>query len=203
MNINWRVWMRKLHRWGAILIALPFLIVIVTGILLQLKKEWAWVQPPPNRGTGKVPEIRWDAILQAVREEAPEAEVQSWEDIDRLDVRPTKGYVKVQAINRWEVQVDLKTAKVLQKAYRRSDLIESIHDGSWFHDSVKLWVFLPSAVVFTLDPPVLVDANFQFSGHDKRSLLSRAPGPRPRSPPHCTLRTATRRVRPPAGSAPR
>ena len=32
-------------------------------------------------------------------------------------------------------------------AYRRSDVIETIHDGSWFHDNVKLWIFLPTAVV--------------------------------------------------------
>ena len=138
--------MRKSHRWGAILIALPFVVVIVTGILLQLKKEWTWVQPPANRGAGKVPHLAFDAILDAVRA-VPEAEVNDWEDIDRLDVRPTRGYVKVQAKNRWEIQVDLKTARVLQVAYRRSDLLESIHDGSWFHPEVKLWVFLPSAVV--------------------------------------------------------
>jgi hypothetical protein len=45
------------------------------------------------------------------------------------------------------VQVDLQTGEVLQVAYRRSDLIESLHDGSWFHDRAKLWVFLPVAVV--------------------------------------------------------
>ena len=146
MNLNPRLWMRKLHRWGAILIALPFVVIIATGILLQLKKELAWVQPPSSKGIGKVPEIGFDAILAAVKD-VPEAEVESWKDIDRLDVRPTKGYVKVQAVNRWEVQVDLKTAKVLQIAYRRSDLIETIHDGSWFHEEAKLWVFLPTAVV--------------------------------------------------------
>lgn len=150
MTTNPRVWMRQVHRWGAIVIALPFVIVIVSGILLQFKREWSWVQPPAQRGVGKSPEIRFDAILDAVRA-VPEAEVQSWKDVDRLDVRPTRGYVKVQANNRWEVQVDLQTAKVLQVAYRRSDLIESIHDGSWFHEEARLWIFLPMAlVVFTL-----------------------------------------------------
>lgn len=32
-------WNRKLHRWGAILIALPLLVVIGSGVLLQLKQE--------------------------------------------------------------------------------------------------------------------------------------------------------------------
>jgi uncharacterized iron-regulated membrane protein len=146
VTFNPRIWMRKTHRWGAIVIALPFLVVIVSGILLQFKKEWSWVQPPSSRGVGKAPEIDFTAILDAVRS-VPEAEIHSWQDVDRLDVRPTRGYVKVQAVNSWEVHVDLKTAQVLQVAYRRSDLIESIHDGSWFHEEARLWVFLPSALV--------------------------------------------------------
>jgi uncharacterized iron-regulated membrane protein len=144
--INWRLWTRKCHRWGAILIALPFLLVIVTGIMLQVKKEFSWVQPPTKRGQGKTPTVSFDAILEAARSR-PEAGVRGWEDIERIDVQPDRGVVKVLARSRWEVQVDLQTAEVLQVAYRRSDLIESLHDGSWFHDRVKLLVFLPAGLV--------------------------------------------------------
>jgi hypothetical protein len=81
----------------------------------------------------------------------PETEIESWDDIERIDFQPGRGMAKVQAKNRWEVQVDLKSAAVLQVAYRRSDLIESLHDGSWFHDKAKLFIFLPTAfVVFGL-----------------------------------------------------
>ena len=150
MAIHWRILMRKWHRWGAILTAVPFLLIIVSGILLQLKKEWSWVQPPTAKGKGDTPTVSLDAIFEATKS-VPEAEVSGWNDIDRLDLQPRRGVVKVQAKNRWEVQIDLQTAKVLQVAYRRSDLIESLHDGSFFDDRVKLWVFLPVAViVFTL-----------------------------------------------------
>jgi hypothetical protein len=54
--------------------------------------------------------------------------------------------LKVQSENRWEIQLDARTGTILQVSYRRSDLIESLHDGSFFHDRIKLWVFLPSAV---------------------------------------------------------
>lgn len=146
MAINWRIWTRKCHRWGAILVAVPFVLVIVTGALLQLKKEWSWVQPPSARGQGTTPAIAMEALLKAARSR-PEIGVQSWDDVDRIDIQPNRGIAKVQARSRWEVQVDLTTGEVLQVAYRRSDLIESLHDGSWFHDRVKLWVFLPVAVV--------------------------------------------------------
>lgn len=143
---NPRILNRKLHRWGAIASAVPFLLVIVTGLLLQLKKQLPWVQPPEQRTAHQVPAVSMLQILEAARS-VPQAQISGWEDIDRLDVRPGKGIVKVAANNRWEVQVDLGTGAVLQSAYRRSDLIEQLHDGSWFHDTAKLWIFLPSGLV--------------------------------------------------------
>lgn len=139
---------RRLHRWGALISALPVLVVVLSGLLLQLKKDWAWVQPPTRSGTAEAPSLPFEAILAAAAA-VPEAEVSSWEDIDRLDVRPDKGVVKVRCENRWELQLDAATGAVLSSTLRRSDLIESIHDGSWFSDGVKLWVFLPAALVLT------------------------------------------------------
>ncbi|HMO35880.1 MAG TPA: PepSY domain-containing protein, partial [Gemmatales bacterium] len=121
MPINWRLKMRQWHRLGAILVALPFLLVIITGILLLIKKDWSWVQPPTQKGMGKIPMISMDAILEAARK-TPECEVNSWKDIPRIDIQPSKGIAKVQAANNWEIQVDLQTGNVLQVAYRRSDI---------------------------------------------------------------------------------
>ena len=146
LTIQWRIWTRKLHRWGSILCAVPFLLVILTGLLLQVKKDWVWIQPPTQRGRGETPAISLDALLVAARDH-PETEVRDWADIERIDMQPSKGVAKVQARNRWEVQVDLQTGEVLQVAYRRSDVIEQLHDGSWFHERAKLYLFLPAAVV--------------------------------------------------------
>jgi hypothetical protein len=85
-----------------------------------------------------------------VAQSVPEANVRGWNSIDLLDVRPGKGIVKVRCKNRWEIQIDSDAGTVLQVAYRRSDLIESIHDGSFFHGSFKLWVFLPSAILLAV-----------------------------------------------------
>lgn len=140
---------RKIHRWGAIIIALPFLVVLISGLFLQLKKDVAWIQPASAEGVATIPSISFDEILEASKN-IPEAEISSWADIDRLDVRPDKGMVKVRSINHWEIQIDTKTGVVLQSEYRRSDIIEAIHDGSWFHDSVKLWIFLPTGIIVTI-----------------------------------------------------
>ena len=136
---------RLAHRWGAVLVAAPALVVILSGLLLQLKKQSDWVQPPTARGSNTTPALSFAEILAAAAA-VPEAGVASWNDVDRLDVRPSRGVVKVRCENRVEVQLDAATAEVLHVAVRRSDVIEAIHDGSWFHDQAKLWVFLPSGL---------------------------------------------------------
>ena len=137
---------RKLHRWGAIAIGLPVISVIGSGILLQVKKQVPWVQPREQRTEHRTPNVDWGLMLAAAQS-VPEAGVTSWNDIDRVDVRPGKGILKVVTLSRWEVQMALATGEVLQVAYRRSDLIESLHDGSFYGDPMKLAIFLPAGIV--------------------------------------------------------
>ncbi len=144
----WRlnVWTRRLHRWGAILFALPLGFVVCSGILLQIKKQVPAIQPPTLLGSGSTPAISFDAILAAARS-VPHAGIDEWSDIARLDIQPSRNLAKAIGESRWEVQIDLGTGAVLQTAYRRSDLIESLHDGSFFGDWIKLGLFLPAGLV--------------------------------------------------------
>jgi uncharacterized iron-regulated membrane protein len=137
---------RTVHKWGSIITALPLLIVIVSGILLLVRKEFAYLQPETQKGIEKVPVISFEQILKQTKS-ITKAQVSSWQDIDRLDVRPNKGIVKIRTNSQWEIQLDSKTAEILQVAYRRSDFIESLHDGTFFHDKANLWLMLPSALV--------------------------------------------------------
>ena len=146
-NFNWNKWTRKTHYWGAFIILLPVLIISITGIFLQLKKDIDWIQPPTISGeSANNPSISFEEILEAAKK-VEEANIRSWNDIDRLDVRIDKGIVKVRSKNRWEVQVDTNSGEVVQVAYRRSDIIEELHDGSWFHENIKLLIFLPSGII--------------------------------------------------------
>ena len=141
---------RKVHYWASFIAAVPVLIIIASGLLLQMKKQVDWVQPPEHRGTGTVPSVDFDRIMVALQS-VPSLGVTVWDDVDRLDVRPGRGVAKVTLNSRWEVQIDLGTGAVMQTAYRRSDLIESIHDGSFFAgDWTKLGLFLPAGVVLLL-----------------------------------------------------
>lgn len=151
MKLNLKRLLRQIHYWLSLLVAVPAMIIFVAGIFLMLKKEIAWIQPPTLSGieSGEIPEISFDDMVLAARGH-PEAQINSWTDIDRIDLRVGKGIAKLRGNSGWEVQVDTKTGDVLNVAYRRSDLIEQIHDGSFFSDAVKLYVFLPTGIFLIL-----------------------------------------------------
>lgn len=131
---------RKTHYWLAAVVALPIVVIVSTGLLLHWKKQLSWVQPPEQRGVGDQPALSFERMLEICRG-VPQAGIRSWNDVNRIDVRPDKGMLKIWARSNWEVQLDSQTGAVLQVACRRSDTIEAIHDGSWFHPWVKLGFF--------------------------------------------------------------
>ena len=133
-----RVW----HRYLGLVLAALLIISAGTGILLALKKDVSMIQPPTKKGTVKdltqwksLPEL---SLLgkEGLYKEYPE---QIGNPIDRIDVRPGKGMVKVLFENdNWEVQLDGASGAVLSVDVRYSDWIESLHDGSIFGDIFKL-----------------------------------------------------------------
>lgn len=174
-TVSFNVLNRKAHHWGSFVASLPLLVIIASGLLLQLKKHWTWVQPAEQRGTGTVPAVTLEEILSSVKS-VPELGVTGWDDVDRFDVRPGRGAVKVWLRSGWEVQVDLGTGRVLQTAYRRSDFIESIHDGSFLlGDWTKLGLFLPAGLVLLflwLSGMRMVWV--QYAGKRRRKALARS-----------------------------
>lgn len=142
---------RQVHYWLSLAVFVPAAIMFVAGGFLMLKKEVEWIQPSTMSGAleGQLPEASFEQMLAAARAH-PEAGIESWSDIDRIDLRVDKGIAKLRAHSGWEVQVDTQTAEVLQIAYRRSDLIETIHDGSFFADWVKLYIFLPTGILLII-----------------------------------------------------
>jgi uncharacterized iron-regulated membrane protein len=138
------------HKWTGVVAALVLLNLAGTGFLLLVKKKSTWIQPAEMKGSapGKLA-VGFDTVLEKLRG-VPEAGVREWKDVSRLDVRPSSGVVKVTCKNRYEVQLDATTGAVLQTAYRRSDLIESIHDGSFFGDAVHAYLMPATACALAL-----------------------------------------------------
>ena len=137
---------RTIHKWASIAISLPLLVVLITGILLLVKKEFSIIQPPTAKGTSTEPSIPFEQVLM-IAKSVEEAQISSWDDINRLDVRPSKGITKIRSNNSIEIQIDSSTGKVLHVAERNSELIESIHDGTFFEKNANLWLMLPISFI--------------------------------------------------------
>ena len=131
-----------LHKWTGIAISVVVVVTSVTGFLLLLKKEFAWIQPSTQQGEAGPPsayissERLFDVVLD---QEHPD--FRSLEDVDRVDLRPGKHVAKVRSErNDTEIQVCMTTGRVLSVDVRRSDWLERLHDGSMigkpFHDYV-------------------------------------------------------------------
>lgn len=149
MRIKWKALNRKVHYWGSIASSLPLLIIIITGLLLFFKKQSDWIQPVTVNGSTSFPTIGFDDVLK-ISQKIPEAQINKWSDINRLDVRPKKGVIKIRSNNDWEIQIDHQTGEVLNIGFRRSDIIEALHTGTFFTNYVSYGIFLPAAIILLI-----------------------------------------------------
>jgi uncharacterized iron-regulated membrane protein len=124
----------ELHKWLGIVLCLILINISITGLLLLEKKQYEWIQPPTLKGQEGVPA---DFVtIQAAMDTALDCnhpDFATLDAIDRIDVRLGKRVYKVLSkTNYAEIQIDAITGKVLSKARRRSDMLEQLHDGSFF-----------------------------------------------------------------------
>jgi uncharacterized iron-regulated membrane protein len=123
--------LRKIHYWASLFLLVSVFVIAGTGSLLALKKDFAALQPPTRTGSRPgLPERTMASLVPSIAA-APGHEGTTWEDIDRIDIRPADGIAKVVLHSRTELQVDLHSGEVLQIGYRTSDLLETIHDFSF------------------------------------------------------------------------
>lgn len=127
-----------LHRWLGVAAGLFLLLSATTGFLLLLKKDYAWLQPAVVKGApGPVEQL---ASLQAVYGAVfalglPQFRGEA--DIARIDFRPAQRVHKVVSVHdHLEVQVCAITCKTSEPNARRSDWLETLHNGSFLGDAV-------------------------------------------------------------------
>jgi uncharacterized iron-regulated membrane protein len=145
--MNYNKLNRTIHNWLSIFIALPVLLLIISGLFLQLKKDVDWIQPPSVRGeSADTPTVSHDDLLRAATS-VPETAGLKWSEFERIDYKADRGTVKFITFEGWEVQVDTTNGSVLSVALRQSDFLEKLHDGSYFGDFVKYYITLPTGIV--------------------------------------------------------
>lgn len=133
------------HKWTGIALAASLSVTSVTGFLLLVKKRVDWIQPPTLTGApGDVPAFISLGEAYDVVFAAGHPGFTGPDDVDRIDVRPGDRVYKVRSKHdHAEIQVCAVTGEILNVATRRSDLIEEIHDGSFFGDAAHGW-YMPA-----------------------------------------------------------
>jgi hypothetical protein len=138
---------RKLHRWVSIPLLIFLFLIGCTGLLLGWKKQTNLL---PATEKGKSSDSKaWLSIdsLKNIATYYSENTLQMPSKIDRLDIRPAKGIMKIVFLRHFtELQLDCTTGAILSVKRRHSDIIEKIHDGSILDymfqnstDSIKLF----------------------------------------------------------------
>ena len=129
-------WIRRfrwLHRKIAIFLFIFFFIISITGFLLGWKKKTGLLAPT-QKGVSTNPDgwLSLDSLNKlAVHYLHDSVDANLSKELDRFDIRPSKGIVKfVFADHYWGLQLDCTTGKLLSIEKRNSDLIEDIHDGT-------------------------------------------------------------------------
>jgi uncharacterized iron-regulated membrane protein len=121
------------HLWLGIATTGIVLVVCLTGILLNHKRPLGLMPHVPNASPGTLPQSLPIAELAARAEGAVRADVAA-AGIDRMDVRPGDGLVKVRFDDRdvHEVTVDLASGRVLHVGLRNDVFLEKLHSGEIF-----------------------------------------------------------------------
>lgn len=136
-------WTFYTHLWLGLLATGVLLLVSLTGILLNHKRFLGLMPDVEHEASGPFEEALPLAEL-ARRAEAAVASDVAAAGIDRMDVRPGSGIVKVQFEDRavQEVTLDLHSGRVLHVGERNDVFLEKLHTGEIFGDG---WVLLSDA----------------------------------------------------------
>lgn len=149
-----RMWGRiafQTHLWFGVISTVALLAIAVTGILLNHKRGLGLMPDVEHQPAGAFTQaLPLERLAHAALVAAPAAAKGAWKAgdpvdlslIDRMDVRPRKGYVKVRLRDQasMEMTVDLHTAQVLHVGRRGDVFLEKLHSGEIFGG--QPWVLL-------------------------------------------------------------
>jgi len=133
---------RSWHKWVGLISAVFLMILAGTGFLLAIKGRVDWIRPATQKGT-KMPSLVGSISLEVAAKSAVSVgipELASVRDIDRFEYHTDKNIFKILSVKGYhEVQVDGATGKVLSVGKRNDQLIEDIHDFSFFSSFLHQW----------------------------------------------------------------
>lgn len=132
--------LRKYHRLISLIIALPLLVVILTGLALQLRQQFEVLQPKAV----KMEKIIDKALLST--EEIIKYSGVAPENIDQIIFRPTKFHLALRLKNGREIQMHPQTGEILKSAPRYTNILIELHQGSFLGPWGQYGVILPTGI---------------------------------------------------------
>ena len=151
------------HLWLGVLSTVALIAISITGILLNHKRGLGLMPDVGHEPTGEfgaaISVERWAA---AALEAAPPESRMGWNPgdpvnialIDRMDVRPRNGFVKVRLRDKasMEMTVDINSGQVIHTGRRGDVFLEKLHTGEIFGGQafVILSDIAAAALVLTL-----------------------------------------------------
>lgn len=125
--------------------AVPFSVIIVTGLIMTSRGYNTWVQPTYPQFKAQL-KLNFDDILK-ISQGIPEAKIKTWADVSQIDIRPATGNIRVRSkSDNWELQINGETGDITSSAPRRQSMLVSIHEGAYFGPFVRYWIFIPSSL---------------------------------------------------------
>jgi hypothetical protein len=132
-----------IHLWLGVLVTIGLIAISITGILLNHKRGLGLMPEVEHSPTGPFSQaISVERMALAALEAAPPEARGSWRNgdpvdialIDRMDVRPRNGLVKVRLRDKasMEVTVDIASGEVLHVGRRGDVFLEKLHSGEAF-----------------------------------------------------------------------
>lgn len=135
---RWVFPIRRWHIWAGVLSSLPALIILVSGLVLLLRRELPSIHPPTERGSQNAVQISFPQAVQAAGIELA--------DVKKAEIHPSRGIWKVRTKDSREIQVDGTTGAVLRNQPRHTGWWIGLHEGSSFSLWVTYGIFLPSTL---------------------------------------------------------
>jgi hypothetical protein len=132
-----------LHLWLGVLSTVALIAISVTGILLNHKRGLGLMPDVPHEPTGEFASaISIEQMAAVALAAAPPEARPGWSPgdpvdiglIDRMDVRPRNGFVKVRLRDNasTEMTVDINTGQVVHIGRRADVFLEKLHSGEIF-----------------------------------------------------------------------
>lgn len=132
-----------IHLWLGVLSTIALIAISITGILLNHKRGLGLMPDVPHDPTGEfATSLPIERLAYAALVAAPQSAKGDWKEgdavdislIDRMDVRPRNGFVKVRLRDKasMEMTVDLNTGQVIHTGRRGDVFLEKLHSGEIF-----------------------------------------------------------------------